>query len=354
MSANKYLLVISSLVLGGCNSDDVNITNNYVTETPVVISPEEQKPIGEFELKTSAETDFFVVEKELGSREYYYTNSNAFHFDKDGVLVNRSGSPLLVFPVNHDGSSASVAISVTDHLRISYAYGAPRATDSVTFGVNLPEIDAEMSANEFNNNDPLTFNHSASVSVIDSLGDTHTLTFYFIHVGAESNTWEYRIALNGVTVQPVTEQILDFNSNGLMDINDDDLDGFVTTGNGLIEDVVIQTNNGAEDLNISLDFSSDTTALGNNFEVTSLSASGSTVGRLKQMKIASDGLITLSYNNGRDEFAGRVALAKFMSPYNLKPIGNSLWEETDESGEPLSGEAGSGNFHPLTPFVYDF
>ncbi|WP_206485653.1 flagellar hook-basal body complex protein [Thalassotalea sp. G2M2-11] len=356
MNANKYLFVISLLVLAGCNSerDDVNITNNYITEIQAITPENNQNLIGDFELKTAIETDFFVVAKEIDSLEFYYSNSNVFHFDKDGYLVNNSGFPLMVFPVNPDGSSSSVSISTSQQVQINYSMGSPEATDRVDISINLPQNSGELPANEFDKQDPLTFNHSTSLSVFDSLGDVHILTFYFIHVNNDSNTWEFRVALDDTTVQPTIEQVLDFNSNGSIDLNDDDLDGFTTTGNGLIENINILLNNGADDLNITLDFTSETTSYNSNFEVSSLDATGFYTGHLKEFRIESNGLITLSYTNGEDDFIGRVAFAKFSSPYNLKPLDNSLWEETEGSGTPTYGEAETSNRGSIIPVVHDF
>lgn len=354
MKFNKSPLAILLLIIAGCDSDDVSITNNYITETPTVISSEEQEHIGEFTLRTAVETDFFVLEKELDSREFYYSNSNAFHFDKGGYLVNASGFPLMVYPVNSDGSAASVSISTSQSVQINYSMGSPEATDSVNISINLPETSNELSANEFDKNDSLTFNHSTSLSAIDSLGDVHILTIYFIHVSADNNTWELRIALDDITVQTTTEAVLDFASSGLMDLNDDDLDGFTTTGNGLIENINIPLNNGANDLTITLDFTSDTTSFNSNFEVTSFDASGFYTGHVKELEIDSRGLITLFYTNGQDELLGKVALAKFFSPYNLQPLDNSLWEETEDSGTPIYGEPEFSNFGSIVPVVHDF
>jgi len=356
MRVYKYLFVLSTLVLGGCDSgsDDVNTTTNYITEVQAVTPVNEQNLIGDFELKTAIETDFFVVATEIDSLEFYYSNSNAFHFDKDGYLVNSSGFPLMVYPVNSDGSSASVSISTSQPVQINYTMGSPEATDRVNVGINLPETASELSANEFDKDNPLTFNNSTSVSVFDSLGDVHVLTFYFIHVNADNNTWELHVSLDDNAVQQNQEQLLDFNSSGLMDLNDDDHDGFTTAGNGLIEDINIPLNNGANDLTITLDFTSDTTSFNSNFEVTSLDASGFYTGHIEELKIESNGLVTLFYTNGEYELIGKVALAKFFSPYNLNPLDNFLWAETEDSGTPIYGEPEFGNFGSIIPLTHDF
>lgn len=352
MRINKYLFIISILILSGCDSesDDVNITNNYITESPT----EEQSLIGDFELKTVSETDFFVVAKEIDSLEFYYSNSNNFHFDKSGYLVNSSGSPLLVYPVNLDGSSASTSISVSQQIKIDYEVGNPKATYKVNVGVNLPNSADELLSGEFSNQDLSTFNYSTSVTVFDSLGEGHILTFYFIHVSVDNNTWELRVALDGNTVESTIEKNLDFSPSGLLDVNDDDLDGFTTTDNGLIAYQNIPLSNGANDLTMTFDFATDTTSFNSNFEVTLLESSRFFSGSLNEFKVDSDGLITLSYINGEDKLLGRVALAKFYSPYNLHLVGDSLWEETEDSGVATFAESGINNFGTIIPIVHDY
>jgi len=295
-----------------------------------------------------------VLAKEIDSLELYYSNSNTFHFDTDGYLVNSTGSPLLVYDVNTDGSSSSVSISTSQQIKIDYQLGNPMATDQVSVGTNLPSSGGELAINAFNNQDVLTYNSSTSVAVFDSLGETHILTLYFIHVNVANNTWEVRTALDNNVLQPITEQILDFAPNGQMDLNDDDLDGFITMGNGAITEQNFALSNGANDLSITLDFTPNTTSLNNSFEVTSLTSSGFYTDNLKEFKIDTDGLITLTYVHGEDKLMGRVALAKFPSPYNLKALGNSLWAETENSGTAAYGETETENFGAIVPLVYDY
>lgn len=51
---------------------------------------------------------------------------------------------------------------------------------------------------------------------------------------------------------------------------------------------------------------------------------------------------------------GRAALAKFISPYNLEPVGNGVWAETETSGEVSYGEAQVGNYGANVPVIHDF
>lgn len=354
MKLNKYLSTALVFTLLGCNSDDINTTNNYIAEPEVVISTEEPNWVGDFELKTASETDFFAVARGIDSLEVYYSNSNAFHFDKEGYLVNNLGHPILRYPVNPDGSSASVSLSTAEPVKVDYEAGSPQATDNVKISTNLPTNGSEFLVSEFDNQNPLTFNNSTSISVFDSLGESHILSLFFIHTSVENNTWAFQLALDGEAVQIAGEQVLDFTPEGLLDINDADLDGFITSGSGLIENQLIALTNGADDLNITLDLTVDVTSFDSNFELSGLDATGFYTDHLKELKIDSDGLITLSYVHRADELIGRVVMAKFSSPYNLESVGNSLWAETENSGEGVVGEAESANFGAFISLVYDF
>ena len=80
------------------------------------------------------------------------------------------------------------------------------------------------------------------------------------------------------------------------------------------------------------------------FEVTSLSQDGITVGRLTNVGIGSDGLITASYSNGSTVPLARVALVRFANEQGLTQVGNTSWKASLDSGPALAGEANSGTF----------
>jgi flagellar hook protein FlgE len=80
------------------------------------------------------------------------------------------------------------------------------------------------------------------------------------------------------------------------------------------------------------------------FSTTELTQDGITVGRLTNVEVGSDGLISAKYSNGSTVPLARVALARFSNEQGLTQVGNTSWKASLESGEALAGEANSGVF----------
>ena len=86
------------------------------------------------------------------------------------------------------------------------------------------------------------------------------------------------------------------------------------------------------------------TQFGSSFSVDTLSQDGYTAGLLSGYSIADDGTIAGQYSNGQTRTLGQIALARFTNLNGLQPIGNNMWRESSESGQPIIGEPGSSNF----------
>ena len=144
---------------------------------------------------------FFATVPELGSLETSYTRAGQFKLNQDNFIVNSQGGHLLGFPVNPDGSSASVSLSTAEPIRIPTASGAPQQSSEVDIRMNLPAGDAYITSapGNFDQTDPLTFNHSTSVTIFDSLGDSHIMTYYFVKddPSVNPNQWMMFAAVDG-------------------------------------------------------------------------------------------------------------------------------------------------------------
>ena len=326
-------------------------------------------------------TGFFATVPALDSLEKSYTRAGQFKLNDDNFVVDSAGGHLLGFPVNDDGSSSSVSLSTATPIQIPTSSGAPQLTTEVDVRMNLPAGDSYITNAPLNFDpiDPLTYNHSTSVTVFDSLGDSHVMTYYFVKdnpnavlgppaVAAKPNEWLLFTAIDGNTidlVDPLGDAAADgrvtgdgliggrlqFDSSGdFIAINP--TTGFTTiplanaTGNTIL-------GNGADDTQeITIDFNLDSAAVNPNeptqfassFEVTSLSQNGLAVGRLTGIDIGSDGLIRATYSNGTSQPLQRIALVNFANEQGLTQIGGTKWRESIVSGDALAGEAGSGTF----------
>ncbi|WP_286265339.1 flagellar hook protein FlgE [Thalassotalea atypica] len=316
---------------------------------------------------------FFATVPEIDSLEKTYTRAGEFKLNADNFVVNSSGGHLLGFPVNPDGSSSSVALSTAEPIRIPTASGAPQQTGEVDIRMNLPAGDAYITAAPvgFDPTDPLTFNHSTSITIFDSLGDSHIMTYYFVKedpaVTPATSEWTMYTAVDGIMVDVpggtnnIANPTLANDPGGPATINGATLSfssggDFVAQSPALITTAALNANiltNGADTTQtVIVDFNLDTagpnpnepTQFASNFEVTSLEQDGLAVGRLTGLDIDADGLVRATYSNGTSEPLSRIALVNFANNQGLTQVGGTSWKESLVSGEPLAGEGGSGTF----------
>ncbi len=331
---------------------------------------------------------FFATVPELGSLETSYTRAGQFKLNQDNFIVNSQGGHLLGFPVNPDGTSASVSLSTAEPIRIPTASGAPQQSSEVDIRMNLPAGDAYITGapGNFDQTDPLTFNHSTSVTIFDSLGDSHIMTYYFVKddPSVNPNQWMMFAAVDGDMVDlesdPGLNNPIAGNSSGPnsgrplpvppytaadtgvvgarleFDSSGDFVDQVPSLANGGIITTQLGAgilSNGADPIQtIKVDFNLDVlapnpnepTQFASNFEVTSLQQDGLAVGRLTGIDIGTDGLVRATYSNGTSEPLARIAMVNFANEQGLTQVGSTGWKESITSGEALAGEGGSGTF----------
>ncbi|TPH17128.1 flagellar hook protein FlgE [Litorilituus lipolyticus] len=323
---------------------------------------------------------FFATVPELGSLETSYTRAGQFKLNADNFVVNSQGGHLLGFPVNPDGSSASVSLSTAEPIRIPTASGAPTKTSEVDVRMNLPAGDSYIAGapGNFDPDDPLTFNNSTSVTIFDSLGDSHVMTYFFVKddPNTNPNEWMLFAAVDGKpinlvddsTVPPSATGIIGGNVSGPLqptggvggarltfNASGDFISQIPTLADGgiITEDFTNHLPNGADILQrVQIDFNLDPTGpnpneptqFASNFEVTALNQDGLAVGRLTGIDIGTDGLVRATYSNGTSQPLSRIAMVNFANEQGLTQIGNTGWKESIVSGEALAGEAGSGTF----------
>jgi flagellar hook protein FlgE len=320
---------------------------------------------------------FFATVADLSSSETTYTRAGQFKLNQDNFIVNSQGGHLLGFPVNADGTSASVSLSTAEPIRIPTASGAPQKSTEVDIRMNLPAGDSYISTapGNFDPEEPLTFNHSTSATIFDSLGDSHIMTYYFVKddPNVNPNEWMLFASVDGNPINifdpagggtnPVGGSVSGPLSAGggligarlLFDSSGDFQDQIPTVANGgiITEDFTNHLPNGADSSQtIKIDFNLDPlgpnanepTQFASNFEVTSLQQDGLAVGRLTGIDIGTDGLVRATYSNGTSEPLSRIAMVNFANEQGLKQVGSTAWKESITSGGALAGEGGAGTF----------
>ena len=262
-----------------------------------------------------------------------YTRNGQFELDKNGFLVNAAGNQLTGYAAN---ASGVLQKGSAVPLNISTADLAPQVTSQITGLLNLNSSDtAFAAAPAFDPTDPTTYNDSTSVSVYDSLGNSHTLQSFFRKTGA--GVWDVYTTLDGTstTVLPAATATLTFTGTGVSPAvvpNPAPINAAVTTG--------------AAALAMTLDLSGST-QFGSAFSVNSLSQDGYASGKLSGFSFSDDGTIVGRYTNGQTSTLGQVVLANFSNPNGLQSLGNNAWAESATSGAALVGTPNTGGLGVL-------
>lgn len=256
-----------------------------------------------------------------------YSRDGQFKLDKTGYIVNSTGARLTGYMADSKGV---LTTGSTSPININTSDIKPLQTANVNGVMNLDSRSPVLSSASFNPKDPSTFTSSTSISVFDSLGNSHVLQTYFVKTG--SGTWDVYGTDEGAKIGAGPLGTLNFKSDGTIDTATTSLP-FSVSING--------TGGAATPYTLGLDFKG-TTQFGGPFGVTTLDQDGYTSGRLAGFTVGDDGMITGRYSNGKTATLGQVVLASFKNPNGLQPKGNNLWDETSESGAALIGTPGTG------------
>jgi flagellar hook protein FlgE len=277
---------------------------------------------------------FFVMEDLAGNVSF--TRSGAFGVDRDGFVVNHNNERLQVFsPVDLSGSSFNTGS--TGDLQLPTLSGSPTATSNVEASFNLSAAES-VPAIAFDPTNGLSYNHSTSTTVYDSLGTAHTMTMYFRTTG--TGTWDAYTYVDGnqITTGGNPSASITFDTAGSIvpGVGDVSPTGEITLD-------AYAPGGGAAPMTITHDFS-NTTQYGSEFAVNDLTQDGFTSGRLSGVDIDNTGVVFARFTNGQSIALGKVAMAKFNNPQGLRQLGDTSWAQTYTSGDVLLGEAGTSSF----------
>lgn len=265
---------------------------------------------------------FFIVD-DAGAQAF--TRNGAFGIDKDGYLSNSREQQLIAF----DADSAGNITGTSGPLFIDTSNISPVPTNDIELTVNLDSQESVPTAATFDITNPNSFNHSTSTTVYDSLGTSHTATFYFVKT-ATANAWETYTYVDGTQVDgPDT---MTFTNSGI----------FSTPAGGTITTPSFAVSGGATTMQLTIDHG-DSTQFGSDFSVFALSQDGFPTGRLSELDIDSEGIIFARFTNGQSRVEGQVALADVPNIQGLQPVSDTSWAETFSSGAAVIGRPGTSS-----------
>jgi flagellar hook protein FlgE len=262
-----------------------------------------------------------------------YTRAGTFTVNSQGELITAGGDLVLGYP-SVNGVVTTGASLTPLHVGSNLA-SPPSATTSVEQQTNL---DATAAVGT-------TF--STPLTVYDSLGQSHTLTFNFTSTAA--NTWSYQITLpaadTGGTGAPtvVATGTLNFDSSGNLSSPSGSVTGINVAGLA----------DGAADLNITWNLADSSgtsliTQVASTSTTSATNQNGYPNGILQSYMIDSDGIIEGKFSNNQTQALGQIALASFANTQGLQAVGGNNYTPTLASGAAVIGRPNAGGRGTLT------
>ncbi len=284
-------------------------------------------------MNTNAPTDlalegegFFMVND--SSDLTYYTRNGQFRANADGDLINLNGLKLQGWTLDSNGNIAGAIDSINipnsiDPISTSQiTFEEPTNLDSTADTITYP---TSSGAGAFDPNDSSTFNYVNSLTTFDSLGNGHSVSFYFEKSAA--NQWDVHAYADGDTVTEVGTSTLTFDSGGNL-----------TAGSPTALSLPL-TNGAATPLAINASFA-NMQQLSSDFIFYS-QQDGNSTGDLISMSVSEDGIVKGSYTNGQIRDIAQLAVASFKDKEMLARKGNFLYLPNQQTYTPIITPGGA-------------
>ncbi|MFZ2267882.1 MAG: flagellar hook protein FlgE [Azonexus sp.] len=267
-----------------------------------------------------------------------YSRNGQFHLDKDGFIINDQNRKLLGVLADSTGNIPQQP--PTDQLKVDFVTGTPNPTGTAAVTANLDSRQAVPTITPFDPTNQNSYNSSTAMNVYDSLGNPHTLTYYFVKASSTASNWDLYTSLDGVAPTATTAQ-LQFSQTGVLNAI---VPAPAVAGHIPLSFAV--TTGAVTPLDFTVNMAS-MTQFGAPFAVNDLTQDGFAPGNLAGVSVSKDGIVQARYDNGQTRDIGQVALFNFRNPNGLTSIGNNQWTETGDSGQPTPGNPNTGIFGVL-------
>ena len=268
---------------------------------------------------------FFIVNNGAGN---FYSRNGQFRLNDQGLVQSSTGETLQGFQITNGVTSSSLT-----SVDLAGVQSAPQASTTFTLGANLNA--ASSGGTTFTS--PVTLFNSVGSQVILSLSFTKAAT---------GNSWTYVASPSQGSVTSGASGTVTFDTTGqLSSING----GAIADQTLVIDYSSANPPASAQTLTWDLVDSSGATnrkftgfaAQSNN---NSLVQDGFPTGTLIGLAVDSAGIISGLFNNGQSDNLFQVGLADFLAPVGLNRVGQNLFAESGQSGQPIIGAAETGGF----------
>lgn len=280
---------------------------------------------------------FFVVEGKEGRS---FSRAGAFHFDKDGKLINSDNYKVQGFQADENGKITSKMGDISVDRTVIDA----KPSKQVELFMNL-DLRADNKLQFDPKNPDKTSHFATGATVYDSAGSPRVVTLYFNKT--DDGQWQWRAMAKGEEVKggikgEMVEQAsgkLIFDTDGKLMEQTQDKSAFNFIG----------TTKSDQEIKFSFGKAkkdggdgTSVTQYGTASEAYKTTQDGYTAGTLAGLSFNDDGVLSAAYTNGQNMSLAQVAVAKFENPEGLFKNGKSLFRESRNSGQPTIGAPQTG------------
>lgn len=292
-----------------------------------------------------------------------YTRNGQFDANREGFIINASGDKLTGYAAVSEINGKTVFAGEPSVMQIDTSGMAPRETTEASLSVNLDSKEVNPLDQDPPGQDITTFlsdvtipqdsyNWSTSFHVYDSLGNQSLMELYFVREpdvgGVSPNQWRvYGRMSNDIKPDPTApgtslglplEDLgtLDFTPFGTLD----------PLGNSTftITRTAADLGTGADDMQFTIDLAKSSQWNEKFSQTNNPVQDGYTTGRITGMTVSEEGVLQGTYSNGLTRDIGKIALAHFRSPNGLIALGDNMYAESYDSGQPMVGAPRTGVF----------
>jgi len=287
-----------------------------------------------------------------------YTRNGQFHTDKDGYLMANTGEYVTGYTnLVLDANLNITAASDLDKIKIDLNDINATATSALDMVVNLDGTATDKTLAQVNAFTPTAipqiYDFSTSVTVFDSLGSDHALTYYFTKYDddADPTTGDSKWAVHAYLDGNLPADQLDLGTYdpalGVPTAGAPVYHTLAFTSSGSLIPSTASTENtsvpiaGAANLEIAMDFTGTTQFAGSS-GINSLTQNGYQSGSLVGLAIEDSGIVFGRYSNGVSKPLQQLVLATFRNPQALIPLGDNQWVATFAAGSETINKPGEG------------
>ncbi|HAT1569579.1 TPA: flagellar hook protein FlgE [Kluyvera cryocrescens] len=283
----------------------------------------------------------------------YYSRNGQFSLDENRNLVNSQGLNLTGYPASgtpptiQQGANP-VALSIPNTLM------SAKASTTGTMQMNLNSTD-DVITKTFNASDPDTYSKKGTVTVYDSLGNSHDLNVYYVKTA--ENKWDVYTQDTSISgAKAVQAAQMEFTSSGTLKSVTNYIDDTSNPGNLILDTenpgtgiaIDVASLNGSVAGTFNLSFLNSMQQNTGSSDVVATTQNGYAPGSLVSYQVNDDGSVVGNYSNRQSQLLGQIVLANFSNTGGLQSEGDNVWSATQSSGVALLGTAGTGNFGSLT------